>query len=166
METKKNEAQNKVQEVQEYDVLVLGTEVSPKYPERVSFLVSEDLPQYNENGELITRNDFTLHEYNSHIQLRKLCRRYAKMMAYNDARPLDAGVLGATVAGAKMHIKRTLKHENEPREEINGKSAGVYEHDTFVTEILSVELEDAFNTDNEVKMLILEKKQQNNLFNF
>ena len=165
METKKNEAQTNVQEVQEFEVTVTSTRVSKEYPDRIEFLIIGTLPQFNKDGELLQKDSFSLHEYNAEIQLRKLCRRYNKMTAWNDAKPLDPGELGAVIGGATMKIKRTLRHKDEPREEVNGKSSGVYENDTFTTEILSVDITDPYNTDAEVIKLILDKKNTTS-FNF
>lgn len=164
MATTKNEATkvaennaNVIKETESAKFIVLSVEKSEKYPDRTNIIVDGDMIQLDEKGVEKVTNQFSVADYALHTELRTKCKRYLKMSIIAGGRQLNAGETAAVLAGATIEISRTLKHENEPREAVQGRETGVYERDTYATKILNVDFVEApMFEDAEVKSIIRE----------
>lgn len=153
-----------IKEVESAEVHVMTCEKSEKYPERTNVIVEENLLQLGEKGEEKVQNQFSMHDYALHTELRSKCKRYLKMTILAGGRQLNAGETAAVLAGATITISRKLAHDGDPRKEIAGRETGTYERDTYVTEILKVEFaEEPMFSDAEVKQVIRENNTVNKL---
>jgi len=116
---------------------------SEKYVGRVNIETEEELLQLDENGNENKVNFFSLQEFNLRQQLTKCCKEYRKYLLLSNGH-LESGQIGMLLFGATLSIVRTLRKAGEPRQ--NGD--GVYERDTYSTEIVDVEIgEDAMIED-------------------
>lgn len=162
--TKVAENNNVIKETESAKFIVLSVEKSEKYPDRTNIIVDGDMVQIDEKGVEKVTNQFSVADYALHTELRTKCKRYLKMSIIAGGRQLNAGETAATLAGATIEISRTLKHENEPREAVQGRETGVYERDTYATKILNVDfVESPMFEDAEVKSIIRENNTINKL---
>lgn len=123
----------------EFIVTVAMVSDSEKYVGRVNFEIEETLKQLDENGNESDTNVFSLQEYNLRQQLTKVCKEYRKYLLLANGH-LESGQIGMLLFGAKLTIVRELAKAGSPRK----SGDGVYERDTYTTEIKAVELsEDA-----------------------
>lgn len=131
---------NNLQEMQVHVTLV--TE-SNKFVGRVNIETEEELIQLDENGNETKVTQFSLQEFALRQQLTKSCKEFRKYLLLSNGN-LEAGQIGMLLFGATLDITRTLKKAGEPRQ----FGEGVYERDTYTTEIVNVELgEDAMLED-------------------
>ena len=122
----------------EMKVTVSMVSESETYKGRVNFEIEEELTQLDEYGNEKQVSQFSLQEYAMRQQLTKACKEYRKALLRADGH-LSAGQVGMVLMGATLTINRRLAKAGEPRK----FGEGIYERDTYTTEIVGVEINEA-----------------------
>lgn len=140
-----------------FNVTVAMVTESEKFVGRVNIECEETFAYIDEHGVETETSQFSLDAYNLRQQLTKVCKEYRKYLLLSNGH-LEAGQTGMLLFGATLEIERKIAKAGTPRR----SGQGVYERDTYTTDIVSVTLSDEAMIDD-LRASIRENKAIKNI---
>lgn len=117
-----------------HEVVVTSVQPSNEFKNQVVISVDTDLIQINEDGKEEKKRYFHIDLTRLQIILQTASKLYKKSQRRISNMNVTLNIVACILDGAKIKIVREFAEENTPRK----YGTGVYEHDTYTTDIVEI----------------------------